>query len=187
MSLRIFFLAVMSILFFLSCEDNDIKTEEKPIIALLNQPGLVIDTGQTAVQWIYGFSFSTTKDGKIKGLGMKLPTKGSYLVRLWNLDDDTLLKEETLTAITDHEVVYNTIPDIAIQKNIQLGVTIQAGSFYKIRKTDNSDFTFPLQSGNIRLLSFRESKVSENILGRFPTMIKSDEISPCIDVIFLED
>ena len=118
---------------------------------------------------------------------MKLPLKGAYKVSLWNLETGQLLKDETLTATADHSEVYNTISEVAIEKNKEYGVSIEANSFYKIRKADNSEFTFPIQTGNIEILSFHASRVSENPQGKFPSMPQSDELSPCVDVIFIED
>ena len=187
MSVRNFCITFIVVLVFFSCEKEENKAEEKPFIALLNQPAVLVDTGVTTMQWIYGFRFYANKDGKIKGLGMKLPLKGVYKVSLWNLETGQRLKEETLTATADHSEVYNTISEVSLEKNKEFGVSIEANSFYKIRKADNSEFTFPIQEGNIAILSFHASRVSENQLDKFPSMPESDELSPCVDVIFIED
>ncbi len=187
MSLRILAITFVSCFIFFSCEKDENKVEEKPILTLLNQQSIVIDTSIASVEWIYGFKFTTIADGKIRGLGMKLPKQGSYKAKLWNLDSGTLLKEEIITVNVAHAEVFNTISEISVQKNTNLGVSIEADSFYKIRKSNNSDFTFPIESGNIRILSYHESKVSENVSGKFPSSTMNDEMSPCIDVIFIAE
>jgi hypothetical protein len=187
MCLRIFFPLFVLCSFLISCEKDEQKVEERPILSLLKQPSISIDTSIAAVEWIYGFKFTLIKDGKISGLGMKLPKQGSYKAKLWNLDSGTLLTEEIITSNVAHDEVFNAISDIVVQKNTNLGVTIEADSFYKIRRSNNSDFTFPIEAGNIRILSFHESRVSENINGNFPSMSVSNEMSPCVDVIFIAE
>jgi len=187
MSLKISVLTFSLLLILISCNKEENKVEEKPILTLLNQQSIVIDTIIAAEPWIYGFKFTTIEDGKIKGLGMKLPKQGAFKAKLWNLDSGVLIKEETITANAAHAEIFNTIPEISIQKNTNLGISIEADSFYKIRKSNNSNFTFPIESGNIRILSFHESRVSANMDGKFPAMSRSDEVSPCVDVIFIED
>ncbi len=187
MSFKIFVLTFISCCFILACNKDENKMEEKPILSMLKQQSIVIDTSIASVEWIYGFKFQTLEDGIIKGLGMKLPKEGSYKAKLWNLDNGTLLKEEIITANTAHAEVFNTISEVTVKKNTNLGVSIEADSFYKIRKSNNTDFTFPIETGNIRILSYHESKVSENVSGKFPSMTKNDEMSPCIDVIFIAE
>lgn len=187
MSLRFLAITISFLVIFLSCDKDENKQEEKPIITLLNQQSIVIDTFIAAEPWIYGFKFSTLEDGKIKGLGMKLPKKGSYKAKLWNLDNGELIIEEIITSNAAHAEIFNSISEISVQKNTNLGISIEADSFYKIRKSDNSNFTFPITTGNICIFSFHESKISENISGKFPSMTKNDEMSPCIDMIFIAE
>jgi hypothetical protein len=181
------FLPIVLCLVFIACQKSENSTEERPILTMLNQQAIVIDTTIASVDWIYGFKFTTVQDGKIKGLGMKLPKKGSYKTKLWNLDNNMLLKEEIITANVEHAEIYNSFSEIAVQKNTNLGISIEADSFYKIRNSNNNNFTFPIATGNIKILSFYESKVSENIGGKFPSTARSDQMSPCVDVIFIAE
>jgi hypothetical protein len=187
MSLRFLAITISFLVIFISCDKDENKVEEKPILTLLNQQSIVIDTLIATEPWIYGFKFTTVEDGKIKGLGMKVPKNGSYKAKLWNLDNGELIKEEIITSNAAHGEIFKSISEISVKKNTNLGISIEADSFYKIRKSDNSNFTFPIETGNIRILSFHESKISENISGKFPSMTKDDEMSPCVDVIFISE
>jgi len=178
---------IVFILIFSSCDKDENKIEEKPFLALLNQPSIVIDTAVAAVDWVYGFKFTPLKDGKITGVGMKLPIEGSYKVQLWDLDNDILLKEETISSTTPHDVVFNNISEVQVSKNKTLGISIEADSFYKISKADNSDFNFPMQEGNISILSFHEIRVADNTGNKFPLATNDAKMSPCVDIIFIAE
>ncbi len=170
-----------------SCNKSDLKPEEKPFLDLLNQPALVIDTSIVQSEWVYGFKFSITKSGNITALGMKLPKEGSYSVKLWDLDKNVLLAETSISSSAPHAAVFKTISQVNVEKNATLGIAVMANSFYKIRKSDLSDFIFPIQKGNINIISFNESKISENPSNKFPEKTNVSQMSPCVDIIFIAE
>ena len=171
---------------FVACSKDNENPEAKPILSLLEQPSIFIDTVQAAVDWVYGFKFKVNGDGIINKIGMKLPETGTFTARLWDLDQNEVLKEVALTATVEHEEVFVDFDDIPVTKLMTLGISITSNAFYKIRKTDNSSFAFPIETSTISILSFHEGKSSEIAANTFPLNTNLDQLSPCVDVVFID-
>ena len=174
-------------IFVYACKKESVSTEEKPFIDLLNQSSLLIDTTIEVNTWIYGFKFKALKSGNITSLGIKLPKEGPYPATLWDLDKNVVLAEALITSNTSHQTVFKSITPIRVLKNTTLGISIVANSFYKMRNKDLSAFAFPIQKGNINILSFNESKSQENPSNEFPSKDNATQMSPCVDIIFIAE
>lgn len=188
-------LLTCSILFlaltFWTCrtDDDPVVEQESPFFDLLEQPAINIDTTPTAASvWEYGFVFRTIKAGKINHVGVKLPTTGNFIVRLWNLSGPTpvLLREREVQVPVQHQASFMPIQPVTVPAGVTFGISIVANSFYRIEKKDGSSFTFPRTIGNFEVLSFREAM---NDLGAttFPPTQNDKRVAPCVNVVFVAD
>ncbi|MCE2789671.1 MAG: hypothetical protein LW630_07125 [Saprospiraceae bacterium] len=158
------------------------------VFELLNRTDIATDTIPAALtSWVYGFKLKPTEDGYVSRIGMKLPIAGTFQVKLWDLDKGVVLAEEKLTSTQKHEEVFTDVGDIDIAANTTLGIAVQASSFYKIRRTDGRAFDFPIVDGNLSILSYHETRFSENPSAAFPGFETQHQLAPCVDVIFIAD
>ena len=171
---------------FVTCKKDDPKPEEKPILSLLQQSSIVIDTVAAPVEWVYGFTFKVKSDGIITKIGMKLPVTGTYTAKLWDMDENKVIREVTLTGASVHQEVFEDFDDVAVTEDMTLGVSITANGYYKISKADATPFAFPIQTTGTTILSFHEDKLSDIPSGIFPLTINQQELSPCVDVVFID-
>lgn len=186
MNARTLLLSTIVLLAFTACTKDDNTPEEKPILSLLSQSGISIDTVEAAVDWVYGFQFKVNGDGVINQIGMKVPVSGDFTATLWDIGAGQALKEVSLTAAAAHEEVFEAFDGIEVTQDQTLGITIQADGYYKIKKTDNQPFAFPIVKNTISILSFHEVKASELPGGTFPLTTNNEELSPCVDVVFID-
>ncbi len=182
-------LSSLSVLLLLNaCEKDNNEVEEGPFFSLLEDKNIVIDTVPVASQnWEYGFAFKTLKKGKIKRLGLKLPTTGKFYVKLWDLSGPTptLLAEKEIDSDKDHLPAFENIQSVALESNRKLGISIRANSFYRIQKKDSTAFDFPRKVGNISIESFHEE--SDPGANSFPSQTNSLRVAPCVNVIFVAE
>lgn len=174
-----------------SCtEDNVPKPEESPFFVFFDEPNIAIDTTPVAATlWEYGFEFNPIASGKITKLGVKLPTTGPCVVRLWRLYGNgapTVLSERVIMVGTAHEPTYIDITPLYFDANDPLAITVWANSFYRVSKQDGSDFTFPLEVGNIAITSFKEAPNTSN-MAMLPATKNSTTVAPCVNVVFVAD
>ncbi|MBL7799063.1 MAG: hypothetical protein JNJ90_21365 [Saprospiraceae bacterium] len=174
-----------------SCtEDNVPKPEESPFFTFFDEPNIAIDTTPVAATlWEYGFEFNPIASGKITKLGVKLPTTGNFVVRLWRLYGNgapTVIVERVVTVNTAHEPTFTDINPLYFDANDPLAVTVWANSFYRVSKQDGSDFTFPLEVGNIAITSFKEAPNTSN-MAMLPATKNSTTVAPCVNVVFVAD
>lgn len=173
----------------LCCKKDTPAKEESPFFAFFEETAILIDTvAQATDTWEYGFKFSPLKTGKVGKMGIKLPVKGSFTVTLWDLSGPTpaILKTHVVYSAEAHETAFSEISSIALEKGAHYGLTILANSFYRLTKSDNSDFAFPRTVDNIMVESFHES-INNTNLASFPASTNDTRVAPCVDVIFIAD
>jgi hypothetical protein len=171
---------------FTSCK-RDIPAESA-IFDLLSRTDIATDTIPAALtSWVYGFKVRPSTDGEIAQIGMKLPVTGTFQVKLWDLDKGVLLAEKNLTSSAKHKEVFTNVDGIQVAANTTLGIAVQASSFYKIRRLDGQAFNFPILDGNLTILSYHETRFSENPSAAFPGFETQHQLAPCVDVIFIAD
>lgn len=184
--LPICLLSLSTVFLFSSCKKE--LNWNSAIFDLLNRTDIATDTIPAAsTSWVYGFKVKPSEDGFIDKIGMKLPVTGTFQVKLWDLDKGVLLAEEKLTSTQKHQEVFTSVGDIDVAANTTLGIAVQASSFYKIRRTDGRAFDFPIIDGNLSILSYHETRFSENPLAAFPGFETQHQLAPCVDVIFIAD
>jgi len=189
--LRFPLLLALFVAAFSSCtEDNAAKPEESPFFTFFDVPAITIDTTPVAATlWEYGFEFSPVVDGRITKFGVKLPTTGPCVVRLWRLYGSgapTVIKEQAVIVGTAHEPTFVEINPLSVDANAPLGITVWANSFYRIEKQDASEFTFPIKVGNIEIAAFKEAPNNSG-MAMFPATKNSTTVAPCVNVVFVAD
>lgn len=189
--LKPFFALLLLLATLASCtEDNVPKPEESPFFTFFDEPNIAIDTTPVAATiWEYGFEFNPIVSGKITKLGVKLPTTGTFIVRLWRLYGNgapTVITERVVTVNTAHEPTFTDINPVYFGANDPLAITVLANSFYRVSKQDGSDFTFPLEVGNIAITSFMEATNTTG-MAMLPATKNSTTVAPCVNVVFVAD
>lgn len=183
-------LSLLFVSLFISCKkDAPDPVPESPFFTFFDQPAIEIDTTPVAADtWEYGFVFEPLTAGTITQLGIKLPVTGTFTAKLWDLTaaTDVVLLEEEITSSTVHTPVFMDITRVKVPKNARLGVTVHANSFYRLQKQNASEFSFPLEVGNIRIVSFNEQMTATS-LATFPSVVNKTRISPCVNVVFIAD
>jgi len=190
-SLRFLLLFALPGVAFFSCtEDNAPKPEESPFFTFFDEPAIAIDTTPVAATlWEYGFEFNPIVSGKITKLGVKLPTTGTFIVRLWRLYGNgapTVINERVITVGTAHQPVFEEINPVYFDANAPLAITVLANSFYRVSKQNASDFTFPLEVGNIAITAFKEATNTTG-MAMLPATKNSTTVAPCVNVVFVAD
>jgi hypothetical protein len=180
-------LTIGLLLFLLGCrKDETADNNNKAILSLLNKPEMRIDTIEAASEWVYGFTIQMQANKSVSKIGMKLPLPGAFTASLWDIKTQTILREVVLTSTSPHEEVFASFSPVPVDKGAVLGVIIQANSFYKIRQTSGQPFAFPLNTPHFDILAFHEGKASELPAKSFPPTSTPEEISPCVDIIFID-
>jgi len=181
-------LLCFSALFFCCTKDNA-PNEESPFYEFFNEAGINIDTIELAADtWAYGFAFTPLENGKITGLGIKLPATGPFEAILWDISGPSpvALSTKNIASSALHESASIDIPEVTLQKGVQYGITVTSNAFYRITKTANGKFAFPKTVGNIRIESFNEA-VNNSSVATFPTTTNDTRVNPCVNVIFIAD
>lgn len=174
-----------------SCtKDNTPKPEESPFFVFFDEPAIAIDTTPVAATtWEYGFEFNPIVPGKITKLGVKLPTTGAFVVRLWRLSGSgapAVLSERSITVGTAHEPTFVDIAPAHFDANTPLAITVLANSFYRVSKQNATDFTFPLAVGSIAITSFVEDTNTSGT-AMLPDTKNATTVAPCVNVVFVAD
>ena len=180
--------ALASFILFPSCEKENDPKEESPFFSFLDETNVDIDTVPVSSQeWEYGFKFKVLKKGKVKRLGLKLPTTGKFAVKLWDLSgpNPTLMAEKEIDSDTDHQAFFENVPQITLEANKEFGLSIRANSFYRIQKRDSTAFQFPRKIGNISIESFNEE--ANPGTNEFPSQSNSFRVAPYVNVIFITE
>jgi hypothetical protein len=106
-----------------------------------------------------GFSFSSSKAGKISKLGLKLPQNGTYEVSLWDFDTKAKLDSVNVTNSDSSRFNYASISPRSIVAGKKYVVSVfTAGNDYFCASAPG---LFPFTSGSITVFDQREDSVDE--------------------------
>ncbi len=179
------FLMVLSIH---ACSSDEDSAIESPFFSFLSLPDIRIDTIENAsAVWEYGFRFSSLKAGTITRLGIKVPTTGSYKVRLYDLANNQLLIEKEVQSSEKNAEHFVSISEIKIGSGADMGLSLVADVFFKAQNLSGAEFPFPQDKGNLRIISFNEEKCGPNGCATFPATINKTVIAPCVNLEFKAD
>jgi hypothetical protein len=99
-----------------------------------------------------GTEFTPLVTGKITSLKVKLPTVNTTLrITLWDKSAETIIKTETVNVATANTLITFDINDIGLLKNKSYILSVNTTDFYQRTKTNNSNATYPVIAGNIRI------------------------------------
>lgn len=161
-----------------SCKKN--KTEEPSIVyaeedyfggyliatGFEQKTDLVINSPITAEM---GVEFAPKVKGKITALKIKLPAVDNALrVTLWDKATKAVIKTEIVNVNNSSTTTIFDIADIDLIKDKEYFITMNTNDFYIRSRTNNTNATYPVTIGNIKVLSFQIEYGSAQI---FPTFI----------------
>jgi hypothetical protein len=104
----------------------------------------------------FGLEFKPTVKGKITSLLVKLPDVNTALrVTIWDKATQMPIKTETVNiAVADKQYDFD-IADLELVKDKEYAISMNTNDYNRRRKTDNSNATYPIVSGNITILSYK--------------------------------
>jgi len=153
-------IAITIMLFSCSEDDGPSYNEENFMNGFLTNSGFseltqnYIDAGS----YEFGVEFTPLVKGKITSLKIKLPAINNALrITIWDKSTATatVIRSETVNvAAADTEQDFD-IADLELTANHQYAITMNSDDWYDHRKTDNTNATYPITSGNIRIDSYR--------------------------------
>ena len=175
-------------LVFCACNKSVTPVEESPFYDYFQIADIVIDTTTVPTsEWEYGFVFKPLKKGEIRKLGLKLPVQGEFTVRLWNFDPPIpiIIHERKIRVNQNHFPEFVNIPFFKTEAT-KMGISVISNNFYRVQKKDSTAFTFPINVGNISILSFNESQIISGV-SDFPNNTNQLRVAPCVNVVFVAE
>lgn len=159
-----FMLALSTVALATSCSKDDdeqptpvVYNEENPLDKYHELAGFTTTSNFiNAGDYEFGLTFSPNVKGKINALVVKLPDVNTNLkVTIWDFNTKTVLRTETVSVPTANTVVTKSIPELSLEKDKKYVITMNSNDWYKRSKADNSNATYPITSGNIKVLEYR--------------------------------
>ncbi|MDQ3143023.1 MAG: hypothetical protein M3Q56_12335 [Bacteroidota bacterium] len=179
----IFIALLLSVLYF-GCNKDD-AAKESPFFSFFELSGIKIDTVKMALEvWEYGFRFKPLKTGTVSQLGLKVPTIGTYKIKLYNLSTNQVLAEKTVQSIHQNEEHFVDITPVTLAEGSEFGVALVADVFFKVRNINGQSFSFPMEKGNLSIISFNEAPCGPSGCATFPNITNNSVIAPCVNLVF---
>ncbi len=154
------------LLFLTSCSKDDDPTpnvpvynEENPLQSFLTTTGFNQQTmEQTATNdLLAGLSFKPTVTGKINSILVKLPAINNNLkVSIWDNATGNLLRQEIVNVTSANTEITTQITPLQLEKDKIYVISMQTNTAFVRYRTDQTNASFPITSGNIQILSYRE-------------------------------
>jgi hypothetical protein len=144
-------------------DDNSSEpTSENFLQSYLTQTGFTEQTIPTTItnKLECGIAFASPTGGKITHIRVKLPQADPALkITLWKADPSgiNIIFSTTVNIPNANEEVIIPVLPITIESGtVDIGyvISMYTNSFYKRRRTAQTDATYPLNAGNIKILSF---------------------------------
>ena len=153
---------ILSITLF-NCNNDDDTTartvyaEENPLNAFINQSGYnEITISKYNSLWVreLGFSFTPKVKGEINAITVKIPnTNPALRVTIWDFDNQTVLRTETINVATADSDNTFPITPLALTKDKRYLISMNTVDWYERRRTDFSAAPYPFLIGNIEINS----------------------------------
>ena len=187
--MKIYFILLILIPFSFSCSKqlNLTKAPFSTAFFLSNKfYAGYIDTSTSNLE--IGYLFSVTKNGKITSLMSFMPKAGSYKVTIWDATSQAKLVQADITQQNDGENVSMQIDPVSAVsgKNYLLSVTIKPRSSYVFTTGNGSPISYPIPSGHITILGYREERNTTNA-AIYPTKEVNDHALGLVDLMFHAD
>ena len=117
-------------------------------------------------------------------MGIKVPTLGTYKVRLYDLASNQLLVEKEVISNEKNAEHFVSINEIKVGSGADLGLSLVADVFFKAQNLSGAEFPFPQDKGSLRIISFNEEKCGPNGCATFPANSNKIVIAPCVNLEF---
>lgn len=155
-------LAVVITITLSSCskDDGPSYSEENFMAGFLTNSGFsdITDATINGGSYEFGTEFTPLVKGKITSLKVKLPaTNNALRITIWDKSTPTatVIRSETVNiTAADTEQGFD-IADLELTANHQYAITMNADDWYNHRRTGNTNATYPITSGNIRIDSYK--------------------------------
>lgn len=141
-----------------NCSDNkeDVKPSETPISRLISEETDTPSIGDFGY-FEGGHVFQPVVNGKITRLFCKLPKAGAYRICLWDVTSKTLLTQTTVQQTADATLTGADIQAVAVSTGRQYAISMLRNNYYCYASKSGPLFKYPIQKGNIRILSYVNS------------------------------
>lgn len=160
-----FIMAMILLLAATSCRKDDDNPEpvvpvyqlENPLVAYHTAAGFTTTNNFiNAGSYEFGLVFSPNVKGNIKGITAMLPDVNANLkVTIWDFDTKTVLRTEMVNVASANTAVTKEISDLPLEKDKKYVITMNSNDWYQRRKADNSNATYPITAGNIKIHDYR--------------------------------
>lgn len=107
-----------------------------------------------------GFSFSSSKNGKISKLGLKLPENGTYKVSLWDFDSEQKLDSVFVTNSDSSKFNYASITPRSITSGKRYVISVNTNYKNYFCSTGILVGLFPFTSGSITFFDQRAATLN---------------------------
>lgn len=143
-----------------SKDDGPNYSEENFLSGFLTNSGFsaVTDSSVNSGDYEFGLEFTPLVKGKITSLKVKLPASNSALrVTIWDKSTATatVIRTETVNVTAADTEQGFDIADLELQANKQYAISMNSNDWYNHRRTGNTDVTYPITSGNIRIDNYK--------------------------------
>lgn len=169
-------LAVVITIALSSCskDDGPSYNEENFMSGYLTNSGFSATTSYIdAGNYEFGLEFTPLVKGKITSLKVKLPAVNNALrVTIWDKSTSTaiVIRSETVNVTAADTEQGFDIADLELTANHQYAITMNSNDWYDHRRTDVSNTTYPITSGNIRIDSYKYSSGSAQTYPTTPVL-----------------
>jgi hypothetical protein len=155
--------AIATTLILFSCSKDDDRpnySEENFMTGFLTSSGFSASTDASinGGSYEFGTEFTPLVKGKITSLKVKPPaTNGALRITIWDKSTATatVIRSETVNVTAANTEQGFDIVDLELTANHQYAITMNSDDWYNHRRTGNTDVTYPITSGNIRIDNYK--------------------------------
>lgn len=171
-----------------NCSDNkeDVKPSETPISALVNEETDNPSVGNFGY-FEGGHIFQPVVNGTINRLLCKLPQAGSYRICLWDVSAKKILAQVVVQQTAAATLSGAEIPAVKVSASGTYAISMLRNNYYCYSYKAGPLFKYPVKKGNIRILSYVNSKSSENAAPLFSEEENTGNFCGYADFSFVPD
>ncbi len=172
-----------------SCSKDDDRptfNEENFFNGFLTNSGFSASTDSSvnAGSYEFGLEFTPLVKGKITSLKVKLPAANNSLrITIWDKVTSTVIRTETVNVTAADTEQGFDIVDLELTANHQYAITMNSDDWYNHRRTGNTEVTYPITSGNLRIDNY---KWSAGVAQNYPTNISLTYCAGDVSFNFLQ-
>ena len=138
----------------LSCSSSDGESSnENPLEAFLLNSGFnqnVTNTINTSTDFVTGFRFSPTANGKISAITLKIPDGDEFVkVNIWKVSGAVLMHTENMAIPDANVTVSKNISALNLTANEDYIICMHTNDAYAHSRNGGTSATYPIIAGNI--------------------------------------